>query len=141
MPSLNRAQIMGHLGKDPEMRYTQSGTAIASFSVATTDKWKDRNTGEQREDTQWHRIEVWDRRAEFVRDYCFKGQAIYIEGKIITEKWTDKDGNDRWTTKIRATDIKPLQWKDKAERQESSHGNEERADTNGRSKPDDDIPF
>jgi single-strand DNA-binding protein len=134
---------MGHLGNDPDIRYLSSGTAIATISVATTEKWEDKNTGEQKEDTQWHRIEFWDRRAEFVRDYCFKGQAVYVEGKIVTEKWTDKDGNDRWTTKIRATDIKPLQWRDKADRpQEDSHGKARDTGSKRREEPfEDDIPF
>lgn len=138
MPSLNRAQIMGHLGRDPEVRYTGQGTCIANISVATTEKWTDKS-GEKKEDTQWHRVEFWDKRAEFVEKHCFKGQAVYVEGKIVTEKWQDKDGNDRYTTKIRATDIKPLQWKDQP--QEGSGKSEKKAERRAEPAPEDDIPF
>lgn len=141
MPNLNRAQIMGHLGSDPDVRYTGSGTAVATISVATTDKWTDKNSGEKKEDTQWHRVEFWDRRAEFVKEHCFKGQAVYVEGKIVTEKWQDKDGNDRYTTKIRATDIKPLQWRDRGTAQEASHGRQDTGTQSARQQPEEDIPF
>ena len=101
MPNLNRATIMGHLGKDPEIRSFQNGGRVANFSVATTEKWKDKNTGEQRERTEWHNIVVSrDGVIDLIQDILHKGDAVYIEGKIQTRKWQDKDGVDRYSTEI-----------------------------------------
>ncbi len=97
---VNKAIIVGNLGQDPEVRYTASGTAVTNVSVATTDSWKDRQSGEQKERTEWHRVVFFNRLAEIAAEYLKKGSQVYIEGQIQTEKWQDKDGNDRWTTKI-----------------------------------------
>ena len=105
---VNKAIIVGNLGQDPEVRYTASGTAVTNVSVATTDSWKDRQSGEQKERTEWHRVVFFSPLAEIAAEYLKKGSQVYIEGRIQTEKWQDKDGNDRWTTKIVARDMKML---------------------------------
>lgn len=109
---INKAILIGNLGRDPEVKYTQSGTAIANFSVATTEKWKDKNTGEQKERTEWHRIDAWGRLGEICGEYLSKGSRVYIEGRIQTDEWQDRDGNKRYTTKIVATEMKMLDRKD-----------------------------
>lgn len=109
---LNQAQIIGHLGKDPEVRYLPSGEAVANFSIATTEKWKDKNSGEQREETEWHRISVFGRLAEIVGEYLKKGSLVFIQGKIKTRKYTDKDGAERYATEIRAETMKMLGGRD-----------------------------
>ena len=105
---VNKAIIVGNLGQDPEVRYTASGTAVTNVSVATTDSWKDRQSGEQKERTEWHRVVFFSRLAEIAAEYLKKGSQVYIEGRIQTEKWQDKDGNDRWTTKIVGRDMNML---------------------------------
>lgn len=105
---LNQAQIIGHLGRDPEIRYLPSGEAVANFSIATTEKWKDKATGEQREATEWHRINTFGKLAEIVGQYLKKGALVYVAGKITTRKWTDKDGIERYATEIKADTMKML---------------------------------
>lgn len=105
MPNINRVTIAGHLGKDPEVKYTQSGTAVASLSVATTERWKDRSSGDNQERTEWHKVTAWAQKAEYVGKYAKKGHAVLVEGKIQTRKWQDRDGNDRYTTEIVASEI------------------------------------
>ena len=95
---VNKAIIVGNLGRDPEVRYSANGNAIANVTVATTDSWKDRQSGEQQERTEWHRVVFFNRLAEVVAEYLKKGSQVFIEGRIQTRKWQDKDGNDRWTT-------------------------------------------
>lgn len=107
MASLNKAMIIGHLGADPEMRYTQNNTAVANLSVATTERYKDRN-GESQESTEWHRIVVWGRLAEICQQYLRKGSLAYFEGKIETSQWEDKEGQKRYTTEIRALSMQIL---------------------------------
>ncbi|HXC92505.1 MAG TPA: single-stranded DNA-binding protein, partial [Geobacteraceae bacterium] len=99
MASLNKVMLIGNLGKDPEVRYTTSGTAVASFSLATTDKIKNKS-GEWEEKTEWHNITLWARLAEIAGEYLSKGKPVYIEGRLQTRKWQDKDGKDRYTTEI-----------------------------------------
>ena len=108
MAGINKAIIVGNLGRDPEMRYTTDGTAVANFSVATSDQWNDKNTGEKRERTEWHRIVAFARLAEICGQYLTKGRQVYIEGKIQTREWEDKDGNRRWTTEIVAQQMQML---------------------------------
>jgi len=100
--SVNKVILIGNLGRDPEMRYTQSGDPIANFSLATSEKWTDKS-GQKQERTEWHRVEVFGKQAQIVRDYCSKGRQIYIEGSIKYDEWTDKEGNKRNTTKIRVS--------------------------------------
>src|SRR5262245_13151688 len=100
MASVNKVILIGNLGRDPEIRYTQGGEPIANFSLATSENWTDKS-GQRQERTEWHRVEVFGKTAQVVRDYCTKGKSVYIEGSIRYEEWTDKDGNKRNTTKIR----------------------------------------
>lgn len=104
---INKAIIIGNLGADPEIRYTQSGTQVATFSVATTEKWKGQD-GQLQENTEWHRIVAWARLAEICGEYLNKGSRVYIEGRIQTRKWQDQNGNDKWTTEIIAREMKML---------------------------------
>lgn len=105
---VNKVILVGNLGNDPEMRYTAGGVAIANISLATSDQWKDKNTGEQQERTEWHRVVFFDRLAEIVGEYLKKGSQIYVEGQLQTDKWQDQQGNDRYTTKIRARNMQML---------------------------------
>lgn len=100
MRGVNKAILIGHLGKDPEIRYTAGGAAVANITLATSDSWKDKQTGEQQERTEWHRVVFFGRLAEIVGEYLKKGAPIYVEGRIQTEKWQDQSGQDRYTTKI-----------------------------------------
>jgi len=104
---LNKAMLIGNLGADPETRFTQDGTCVCNLRLATTEKYKNRN-GEQVEKTEWHRVVLWGRLGEIANQYLKKGARVYIEGKIETRKWQDRDGNDRYTTDIRANEMKML---------------------------------
>lgn len=101
MSSLNKAMIIGRLGQDPEVRYTQSNTAVANLSIATSERYKD-STGEWKENTEWHRVVAWGRLAEICQEYLKKGSQVYIEGPIQTRQWEDRDGQTRYTTEIKA---------------------------------------
>lgn len=100
MASVNKVIIVGRLGKDPEVKYTGSGEAIANFSVATSDQWNDKASGEKKESTEWHSVSFFGRIAEVCGKYLKKGSLVYVEGKLKTRKWQDNDGNDRYTTGI-----------------------------------------
>jgi len=108
MASLNKVHIIGNLGKDPETRYMPNGDAATKITVATTDKWKDKATGETVEKTEWHRIGFFGKLAEIAGQYLKKGSQVYIEGSLRTRKWQDKDGQDRYTTEIRADTMQML---------------------------------
>jgi single-strand DNA-binding protein len=108
MAGVNKAILIGNLGRDPEVRYTQEGAAVATFSIATSEEWKDRNTGEKRERTEWHRIVAWRRLGEICGEYLSKGRQVYIEGRIQTREWEDKDGIKRYTTEIVADKMQML---------------------------------
>ncbi len=99
MASLNKVMLIGNLGKDPEVRYTTSGQGVASFSIATTEKFKNKS-GDMEERTEWHNIVLWGRQAEIAKEYLSKGKTVFIEGRLQTRKWQDKDGRDRYTTEI-----------------------------------------
>lgn len=107
MSSLNKVMIIGRLGADPDVRYTQSNTAVANMSVATTDRYKDRN-GELQENTEWHRVVVWNRLAEICQQYLKKGSLVYFEGKLETREWEDKEGQKRYTTEVKAFSMQML---------------------------------
>jgi single-strand DNA-binding protein len=100
MASVNKVILIGNLGKDPEIRYMQSGDPVANFSLATSEQWTDKG-GQRQERTEWHRVEVFGKTAQVVRDYCTKGKQVYLEGSIRYDEWTDKDGNKKYMTKIR----------------------------------------
>ncbi len=104
---INKVILIGNLGADPEIRYTQSGTPVVNFRIATTERWKDKD-GQQQEQTEWHSIVAWKRLAEICGEYLAKGSKVYIEGKLQTRKWQDQNGNDRYTTEIIAKDMKML---------------------------------
>ena len=105
---VNKVILVGNLGKDPEVRYMANGNAVANITLATTDSWKDKQTGEQQEKTEWHRIVMFRRLGEIAGEYLKKGSQVYIEGKLQTRKWQDNSGNDRYTTEIVANDMQML---------------------------------
>jgi single-strand DNA-binding protein len=108
MASINKVIIIGNLGRDPEVRYTPSGAAVCNVSVATTRNWKNRDSGEKQEETEWHRVVFYDRLAEIAGEYLKKGRSVYVEGRLKTRKWQDKDGKDNYTTEIIAETMQLL---------------------------------
>ena len=107
MASVNKVILIGNLGRDPEVRYMPSGDAVANISIATTETWKDKN-GEKQEKTEWHRVAMFGKTAEIAGEYLKKGSQVYIEGRLETRKWTDKEGQERYTTEIRADRMQML---------------------------------
>ena len=151
MASVNKVILVGNLGADPETRYLPSGDPVTNLRLATTDSWKDKASGERKEATEWHRVVLFRRLAEIAGQYLKKGSQVYIEGRIRTRKWQDKDGQERYTTEIEAEEMKML-----GSRQgqgEPSYGGDAPAPSYGGAKPaaaakkpsfddmDDDIPF
>jgi single-strand DNA-binding protein len=108
MASVNKVILIGNLGKDPETRYLPSGEALTSFSIATSETWKDKTSGEKKEATEWHRISTFGKLAEICGEYLRKGSQVYIEGSLRTRKWQDKEGQDRYTTEVRADQMRML---------------------------------
>jgi len=137
---LNKVLLIGRLGKDPETRYTSEGSAVCNFSVATSESWKDKNSGEKKEATEWHRISAFGKLAEICGQYLKSGSLVYVEGKITTRKWKDKEGNDRYSTEIRADQMKMLGGKGD---QESAPASKQSEAAKGGSMADmeSDIPF
>src|SRR5512144_359760 len=143
MASLNKVMLIGNLGKDPEVRYTAAGTAVASFSVATSEKFKNKN-GEWEEKTEWHNVTLWARLAEIAGEYLAKGKTVYIEGRLQTRKWQDKDGRDRYTTEVVSEKMQMLSAKGDGGRAGGGRGGREPAaayDDPVSYNQDDDIPF
>lgn len=105
---INKAILIGNLGNDPDIRYTSNGKAVANISLATAETWRDKESGEQQERTEWHRVVFFGRLAEIVGEYLKKGSQIYVEGRLQTNKWQDKEGNDRYTTEIIANEMQML---------------------------------
>ena len=105
---VNKVIIVGNLGGDPETRYMPSGSAVTNLTVATNESWKDKQTGEQKERTEWHKVAMFNRLAEIAAEYLRKGSQVYIEGKLRTRKWQDQSGQDRWTTEIIADEMQML---------------------------------
>ena len=160
---INKVILIGNLGRDPETRYTQGGSAVTNLRVATAESWKDRQTGEQQERTEWHSVVCFARLGEIAGEYLRKGSKVYIEGRLQTRKWQDKDGNDRYTTEIVANDMQMLDSRggggggaDDAPPMRQSGGRQpSRSDSRGEREPsydanatsdfgedvDDDIPF
>ena len=139
---INKVIVVGNLGADPDARYMPNGNAVTNISVATTDSWKDKESGERQEKTEWHRVVFFGRLAEIVSEYLKKGSQVYVEGRLQTRKWEDKEGNDRWTTEIVANEMQML-----GERiSSSSNSNNSNTPKNSSSEFasddfDDDIPF
>lgn len=143
---INKVILIGNLGNDPDVRYTQGGAAVANISLATTDSWKDRESGEQQERTEWHRIVFFGRLAEIVSEYLRKGSQVYVEGRLQTRKWQDKDGNDRYTTEIVANEMQMLGSRGGAGGSDQPAPPSDRPQSPGSPKSDgdfvdDDIPF
>lgn len=135
MASLNKVTLIGNLGADPEVRHMTNGDQVANIRLATTDTWRDKASGEQRESTEWHRVVFYRRLAEIVGQYLNKGSQVYIEGRIKTRKWTDKDGQERYTTEIEATEMKMLGGR------RDGQGNQALPQGGSVADLDDDIPF
>lgn len=108
MAGINKVILVGNLGKDPEVRHLEAGSTVANFSIATSETYKDKTTGEKKTNTEWHNIVVWGNLAQIVEKYVVKGMQVYVEGKLTTRKWQDKDGNDRYTSEIVANTIQML---------------------------------
>lgn len=151
---LNQANIIGRVGKDPEVRYLPSGEAVANFSLATSEKWKDKQTGEPREETEWHRISTFGRLAEIVGEYVKKGALVYVSGKIKTRSY-EQNGETKYATEIRANEMKMLSGRNDGQQQGNTEGHarpapqrqqaQQRpapaAQSSGFDDMDDDIPF
>ena len=120
---INKAIILGNLGNDPETRYTPNGNAVTNISIATSESWKDKSTGQQQESTEWHKVVFFNKLAEIAGQYLKKGSKIYIEGQIKTRKWQDQSGNDRYSTEIVASEMQMLDSKPEgaAARQQPAH--------------------
>ena len=112
MASVNKVIVIGNLGRDPEVRYTPSGAAVCNLRIATTRNWKNRDSGERQEETEWHSVVLYDRQAEVAGEYLKKGRPVYIEGRLKTRKWQDKEGQDRYTTEIVAETMQLLGGRD-----------------------------
>ncbi len=146
---INKAILVGNLGADPETRYTAGGAAVTNIRLATTDSWRDRESGEQQERTEWHRVVFFGRLAEIAAEYLRKGSQCYIEGRIQTRKWQGQDGQDRWTTEIVASDMQMLGGRGgnyPAPSGESEGGGQKQKSKAAAAQPagddfDDDIPF
>jgi len=154
MASINKVILIGNLGRDPEVRYATSGSAICNVSLATTRTWKDKTSGDKVEETEWHRVVFYDRLAEIAGEYLKKGRSIYVEGRLKTRKWQDKEGVERYTTEIIADEMKMLGSREGMGGDEASaRGGDERPAKPAGAKPaaskpatgfddiDDDIPF
>ncbi|MEX1349534.1 MAG: single-stranded DNA-binding protein [Desulfobacterales bacterium] len=134
--------MIGRLGSDPEVRYTPSGVAVANFNIATSEEWKDKDSGEKKERTEWHRIVVWRRLGEICGEYLSKGRQVYVEGRLQTRDWEDRDGNKRYTTEIVATDVQFLGARDSSESaRPRSTGSADFQGGPAQGPADDDIPF
>jgi len=144
MASLNKVTLIGNLGQDPEVRYMPSGDAMVTLSLATTEKWKDKQ-GDQQEKTEWHRVVMFGKLAEIAGEYLRKGSQVYIEGRLQTRKWTDKDGQDRYSTETVSNKMLMLGSKngsaDRGDRSQPSRGNSASSGGDGVEDMADDIPF
>jgi single-strand DNA-binding protein len=146
MGSVNKAILVGNLGRDAELRYTAGGAPVVSVRMATTERFTDRE-GQKREDTQWHDVVIWGKTAESLHEYLTKGKQIYVEGRIQTRKWTDKEGKDRYNTEIRADRVVLLSGGGDGRRAARERGGEPAAEPAGaypapvETPNDDDIPF
>jgi single-strand DNA-binding protein len=142
MPGINKAILVGNLGKDPEMRYTAEGLAVANFNIATSDAWKDKNTGEKKERTEWHRIVAFGKLGEICGEYLSKGRQVYVEGRLQTRSW-EKDGVTRYTTEIVASEVQFLGTREGGNSFKDNQGQQQRPGPgpSNMEPVDDDIPF
>ena len=141
MASINKVILVGNLGRDPEVRYTQNGNAVANINLATNEVWNDKS-GQRQERTEWHRIVVWGKQAEIAKEYLSKGRQIYVEGSLQTRQWEDKDGHKRYTTEIRCQRFVMLGGRGGEGRSESVGGSEPEPEMPpDMSYSDEDIPF
>ena len=141
---VNKVILVGNLGQKPEMRYTATQSAVANLSVATTESWKDKESGEMRDKTEWHRVVYFGKLAEIVEKYLDKGSSVYIEGKLQTRKWQDKNGADRWTTEIVGSELTMLGSRSSSSNSAMPSDQSESPfpeDDSGQGLTDDDIPF
>ena len=141
--TLNKVMLIGRLGQDPELKYTPSGAAVATLSVATNTSWKGQD-GSQNENTEWHRVVIWRKLAEIMEQYAKKGSRVYVEGRLVTRSWEDKDGNKRYTTEIQADQMQLLD--SRGDRQGGGESNSEpplppEPDFDDPSADSDDLPF
>lgn len=136
---VNKVILVGNLGKDPEVRYTANSTAVANVTIATSEQWKDKQSGQTQERTEWHNVVFYNRLAEIVGEYLKKGSQIYVEGSLRTRKWQDKEGNDRYTTEIIASEMQMLGGRGE-ERQEKTR-DEKPSKSENFDELDQDIPF
>lgn len=143
MSSVNMVIVIGNLGSDPELKYFADGSAVANISVATSERWKDKTSGEQKEKTEWHRVSLYRRLAEIAGEYLRKGSKVFIRGRLQTRKWQDKDGVDRYTTEIVADEMKMLDTKPSGQQGTMFNKPAERQPAADVETPDfdDDIPF
>lgn len=150
MASVNKLILVGNLGRDPEVRYSPDGAAVCNVSIATTSQWKDRNTGEKREETEWHRVTFYGKLAEIAGEYLKKGRSVYVEGRIKTRKYQDKEtGADRYSTEVIADQMQMLGGRDDTGAQTSDQARQQRqqrqaapqAPAANLADMDDDIPF
>jgi single-strand DNA-binding protein len=142
MAGINKVILIGRLGSDPEVRYTPSGVAVANFNIATSEEWKDKDSGEKRERTEWHRIVAWRKLGEICGEYLSKGKQVYIEGRLQTRDWEDRDGNKRYTTEIVANDVQFLGARDSSESAKPrSTSSTDYQGMPAQGPADDDIPF
>jgi len=140
MASVNKVILLGNLGRDPEVRFTQGGTPVANFTMATTDRWSD-PSGEKKEKTEWHRIVVWGKQAEIAGEYLRKGRPVFVEGSLQTREWTDRDGNKRYTTEVRAQRLQLLGRPDDRAPAPAAGGPSDELDEPSGGFAEDDIPF
>lgn len=141
MASVNKVILVGNLGKDPDTRFLPDGKAVCNFSIATTEAWKVKDTGEKKEATEWHRVSTFGRLAEICGEYLKKGSQVYIEGKLRTRKWQDKDGQDRYTTEIVADQMVMLGGKSAGAGDAPSKPKPHSAAADGFPEDSDSIPF
>lgn len=138
MAGVNKVILLGNLGKDPEVRYLEGGTAVANFTLATSETYKDRTSGERKSITEWHNVVVWRGLAEIAEKYLKKGSQIYIEGKLRSRQWQDKDGQNRYTTEIVADTMQMVGKRDDNASNESTPSS---PDIENNNEVDDDLPF
>lgn len=138
--SINKVILIGNLGKDPEVRYLENGTAVCNFPIATSETYTDRKTGEKQSQTEWHNIVLWRGLAEIAERYLKKGMKVYIEGKLRTRSWQDQDGNNRYTTEIVGDNMTMLGRNSEENSSSQSTGSSQQSNNN-LSEPEDDLPF